>query len=125
QPARPRRGPPAAALAGRGADARQHPAHLGQRLLARRADRAERLAGRLRAGVEHVGRGAGLDDDHAESMGDDVVQLAADPGLLLGDRPPRLQFRLPAAAPGPAPPPTDIPPPPPPPPPQTPADPPP
>jgi hypothetical protein len=72
-------------------------------LPARRADRAERLAGRLRAGVEHVLRGAGLDDDHAEGVGDDVVELAPDPGLLLGDRPPGLQLLLAAAARGPAP----------------------
>ena len=95
-----RRRRPAVRLAGLRADGRQHPAELGQGLPARRADRAQRLPGRLRAGAEHVLGGAGLDDDHAEGVGDDVVQLAPDPGLLLGDRPPGLQFLLAAAVGG-------------------------
>ena len=94
---------PAVLLAGLRADSLQHPAQLGQRLPARRADRAQRLPGRLRAGAEHVLGGTRLDDDHAEGVGDDVVQLAPDPGLLLGDRPPGLQFLLAAAVGGPVP----------------------
>jgi hypothetical protein len=65
-------------LAGLRADGLQHPAELGQGLPARRADRPERLPGRLRAGVEYVVSGAGLDDDHAEGVGDDIVA-----GILL------------------------------------------
>ena len=41
-------------------------------------------------------------------MGDDVVQLAPDPGLLFGDRPPGLQFLLAAAARGAGPQLTDV-----------------
>ena len=60
-------------------------------------DRAERLPGPVRAGVEHVARRGGLHDDHAEGVGDDVVELAADPGLLFGDRAGGLELLLAAA----------------------------
>ena len=43
----------------------------------------------LRSPVERGQPGAGLDDDHADMMRDDVVQLAGDPLALVLDGPPR------------------------------------
>ena len=65
-------------------------AQLDERLapgawIVRHGSRA-RLRGRA---VEQLVGGLGLDDHHADAVGDDVVQLARDPRALLGDRRPR------------------------------------
>jgi hypothetical protein len=65
------------------------PSHLGQRLASAALDLLERgrvwaLLLRLRSSTRR------LEHNHAEVMGDDVVQLAGDPRALLGAREPRL-----------------------------------
>ncbi len=65
----------------------EHPAHVGQRLASGRFDGGERPSGPPPAVVERAQRRAGLDDDDAHVVGDDVVELARDPLALLGDRP--------------------------------------
>src|SRR5262249_16212237 len=64
------------------ADGSEYPAQFGQGLPPGGLDRAEGLAGLVRSGVEHITRRGGLHDDHAECVGDDVVEFTADPGLL-------------------------------------------
>jgi hypothetical protein len=77
----------------------QHAPQLAHRLPARPLDRAQRLAGLVRAGVEDLVGGGRLHDDDRDAVGDDVVQFARDPGLLLADRAPRgLVDRDPPAA---------------------------
>jgi hypothetical protein len=55
-------------------------------LLAGRADRLEHLAGAGGVALKHPFGGADLQHDHAEAVGDDVVELARDPLALLGGR---------------------------------------
>ena len=66
------------------------PAHLAQRVAARRLDLARRLGRGVRVAPDQAAGGAGLDDHHADAVGDDVVHLAGDPGPLLADRQPGL-----------------------------------
>ena len=66
------------------------PAHLAQRVAARRLDLARRLGRGVRVALDQAAGGAGLDDHHADAVGDDVVHLAGDPGPLLADRQPGL-----------------------------------
>ena len=57
-------------------------AHLPERVPSGVADRAQRGGGRRRS-LLGARRGAvGLHDDHRQRMGDDVMQLASDPGAL-------------------------------------------
>ena len=53
--------------------------------------RSERL---LRSPLERGQAGPGLDDDHADVVGHDVVQLAGDPLAFVLDRPPRALLAL-------------------------------
>ena len=64
----------------------EQPPHVGERGAAGLLDAAERLAvlGLRRGQV--VADGADLEHDHADRVGDDVVQLAGDPRALLGHR---------------------------------------
>ena len=64
----------------------EQPPHVAERLARRGADRVQRGAGERRVVVERGLGGVGLDGDHAQAVGDDVVQLARDPRPLLGDR---------------------------------------
>ena len=48
----------------------------------------------LLVGVEQPPDGRGLDGHHADAVPDDVVELARDPGALLGDGEPRLLLAL-------------------------------
>ena len=61
------------------------PAHLGQRLAPGLLDDLERLALLLLIGLEPTANRARLDGHHAHAVADDVVELARDPGALLGD----------------------------------------
>jgi hypothetical protein len=47
-------------------------------------------SGRGVLGAEHATLGGCLDHDHAQAVGDYVVQLPSDPGALVGDRAARL-----------------------------------
>ena len=94
--------PGCGASSSRVAVAAQHaeqPAHLGQRLRGRpaRSSRAPRASLGWSA-VEHVAPRPGLDDHHADVVGDDVVQLARDPRPLLGHRLLRAQLAARARA---------------------------
>ncbi len=67
----------------------EHPAHVGQasrpvRSIASSADRAP-----FGSSVERSQAGAGLDDDHADVVGDDVVEFARDAFAFVLDGPPR------------------------------------
>ena len=46
-------------------------------------------------GDECAAPGSGLDDDHAEVVGDDVVEVASDPRALVADRLARVCLLLP------------------------------
>jgi hypothetical protein len=77
------------ALGGLGVAA-QHPeqaAHLVERLAGGLADGGEVAHAVLGQPADPVGGGLGLDRDHGHVVGDDVVQLAGDPGALLQDGP--------------------------------------
>ena len=64
----------------------EQPVHLAHRLRGRRADHGEALRRpRRRLGCRHPAR-AGLDDDHRQVVGHDVVQLARDAGALVAHR---------------------------------------
>ena len=63
----------------------EHPAHVGKRLAGGGVDRLDRRPDIGRPLVQRSLGGAGLDDDHADVVGDDVVELARDPLALLGD----------------------------------------
>ena len=63
----------------------EQPAHLAERLLAGVLDDVERVARLVELVVEHAPAAARLQDDDADRVGDDVVQLARDPRALLGD----------------------------------------
>ena len=65
-------------------------AHLGQRLAAGLLDDLERLSLLLLIRVQPSPHRARLDGHHAHAVPDDVVQLARDPGALLGDGSPSL-----------------------------------
>ena len=69
----------------RAAQQAEHAAELGDRLLPGVLDGAQRLPRAVRIAVEQVLGGAGLDHHDADAVGDDVVQLAGDPGALGGD----------------------------------------
>ena len=69
-------------------------AHLVDGLAAGYLDRRQRLAHVRLLALEDARRCARLDDDHADVVCDDVVQLAGDPGALVDDRDSRLQFPL-------------------------------
>jgi hypothetical protein len=71
----------------------EQPPHLHQRLLATGLDRAQRLGDAGLADLELLGR-LGLDDDDADAVGDDVVQLARDARSLLGHGLARLGLAL-------------------------------
>ena len=60
--------------------------HLGQRLAAGALDRAAASTAPLGVAVEDPPRAAGLDDHHADRVGDHVVHLARDPPALVGRR---------------------------------------
>src|SRR5207247_4688585 len=60
-------------------------AHLLQRLAARALDRHERAFRLRRVGSEDPASAVRLQDDHAERVTDDVVELAGDPGSLFLD----------------------------------------
>ena len=68
------------------------------RLVRSMASSAERDS--LRPPIERGQAGAGLDDDHADMMGDDVVQFAGDPLALVLDRPARPLLALGLLEPG-------------------------
>ena len=69
-------------------------AQLGERLAAAGLDRLEGARRAVRV-VDEVRPGTRLDDDHADAVRDDVVQLARDPSALL--RRPPLRLLLPLA----------------------------
>ncbi len=71
----------------------EHPAHLVERLAAGRGHRLEDRARRV-GGTEGGADAARLDDEQADVVGDDVVELAGDAHPLLGDRPPGEQVAL-------------------------------
>ena len=56
----------------------EHPTHLHQRGTARGLYRGESSLRRGRLRRSHVMADPGLDGDNAQSMGDDIVQLAGD-----------------------------------------------
>ena len=62
----------------------EHAAHLAERLVRRAADRPQRLARPRRVLLERGLGGVGLHGDHADAVGDHVMQLASDPRALLG-----------------------------------------
>ncbi len=64
-------------------------AHLDERGAAGLLDALERLAVLIELGGKLVPYRSGLEDHDADRVGDDVVQLARDPGALLGHRDPR------------------------------------
>ena len=66
-------------------DAEQAP-HLAERVLGGLSDRGQRFPGERGVAIERGLGAVGLDRDHAQPVGDDVVQLASDPRPLLGDR---------------------------------------
>ena len=72
---------------GRVAQHAEHPAHVGQCLAARPVDGFECGTGPFRASIKRGQAGTGLDDDHADVVGDDVVQLAGDPFPFVLDGP--------------------------------------
>ena len=65
----------------------QHPAHVRERQAARRRDRLERRARLVGPLLDDPQGAACLDHDHADVVGDDVVQLAGDPLPLVAHRP--------------------------------------
>ena len=69
-------------------------AHLGQRLAGRARIASSGARASARVAVERGLGGVGLDRDHADAVGDDVVQLARDPAALLGDRGARAALAL-------------------------------
>ena len=69
-------------------------AHLDQGLAAGRLDLAEGGRRLVWAGAQGAPGRPGLDDHHADRVGDHVVQLAGDPAPLLGHRPTRAQLLL-------------------------------
>ena len=75
--------------------AAEQAAHLGERGAAGLLDAPERLAVLGERLGEPVPDGADLQHHHADGVGDDVVELARDPGALLGDRDPRRRLPLP------------------------------
>ncbi len=68
------------------AEHRQQPAHVAQSRGVGLLDRVEGPARSRGVGVEGRAGSAGLEDGDGDGVGDDVVQLAGDPGPLLGDR---------------------------------------
>ena len=72
----------------------EQPPQLQHRLARSLLDRLQRLPRPLGIAVEHAFGGAGLESDHADGVGDDVVQLTRDSRALLGDRGLRLAFQL-------------------------------
>ena len=62
-----------------------HPPHLGERLATGLLDDLQRLAFLVLVRLEQPAHGRGLHRHHADAVADDVVQLAGDPGALLGD----------------------------------------
>ena len=81
QPAQTRRGGPGRLP--RHAQGTEHLAHLSECLLARRPDGGEGGPGLLGVRVEERQTHAGLDVDHRDAVGEDVVQLTGDPQPLL------------------------------------------
>ena len=63
-------------------------------LAGRARDRLEGLGGGLRVAGRQALPGAGLDDHHADRVGDDVVQLGGDPRALVADRERRVRLAL-------------------------------
>ena len=72
----------------------EHPAHVGQRLAAGPVDGLERRASAFRSPIERGQSRTGLDDDHADVMGHDVMQLPGDPFAFVVDGPPRALLAL-------------------------------
>ena len=72
----------------------EHPPQLDQALPARRLHGLEGAPGGRWVGVEHPARRLGLEHHDGERVRDEVVQLAGDPGPLLGDRRPGRLFLL-------------------------------
>jgi hypothetical protein len=62
------------------------PSHLGERLLARALDRVERGAGLVRLRLEQAAGASRLKNNHADRVGDDVVELAGNASALVGNR---------------------------------------
>ena len=69
-------------------------AHLGERLAARLLDHLQRLALALLLGLEQAPHAGRLHRHHADTVADDVVELARDPRALLGDGRARLLLAL-------------------------------
>jgi hypothetical protein len=72
------------------ADDAQQAAQLDQGLAAGVLDGAQHLLGRRVVLAEDAALGGCLDHDHAQAVGDHVVQLPRDPGALVSDRAARL-----------------------------------
>jgi hypothetical protein len=70
-----------------GAQGAQQPAHVLERAPPGLLDHAQRPGRLLRGLLDQVGAHARLDGDHAHRVGHDVVQVARDPGALIGDGP--------------------------------------
>ncbi len=62
-------------------------AQVSQRVASGGRDRGQRVAGRSRVADSHEPRGAGLDDHHAHTVRNDIMQLTRDPGALFGEQP--------------------------------------
>ena len=77
------------------AHGRQQLAHLGERRPTCPLDIPERIAVLRQRIGEFVPDGADLKHHHAHGVGDDVVELARDPGSFLGHRDPCRRVSLP------------------------------
>ena len=70
----------------------EHPSHLAQGLPAGLLDVFERLSRTVGLGRDDSSSGSRLDDHHAHPVGDDVVQVACDPGSFIEHGLPRQQL---------------------------------